>query len=55
MLKNKPTYEELEKRVEKLEKRILFSKNLIDLLPGRIFIKDKHGVFLYVNKATAIF
>lgn len=62
---NKPTYEELELKVKKLEKSSSiidslkhdikinnsFLKKLFDTIPNPMFYKDKNGVYLHCNDA----
>jgi PAS domain S-box-containing protein len=61
----KPTYEELEKRVKKLEKEVIEQEKteksilnkdkwllgLIEAIPDSVYIKDRKGRYLFVNKA----
>jgi PAS domain S-box-containing protein len=53
----KPTYEQLEKKVEELEStgrhtELLF-RRIIDLVPCGIIIKDRNGKFILVNSKAA--
>jgi PAS domain S-box-containing protein len=56
---HKPTYEELEKRIEELEstQRIneAFFRKIIDLIPSCIIVKNRDGQFVLVNEKTATF
>ena len=58
-MKQKPTYEELEKRIEELEstqrKNEAFFRKIIDLIPSCIIVKNRDGQFVLVNEKTATF
>ena len=55
----KPTYDELEKRIEELEstqrKNETFFRKIIDLIPSCIIVKNREGQFVLVNEKTASF
>jgi len=55
----KPTYEELEKRIKALESKQLknaaFFRRIIDLIPSCIIVKNRDGQFVLVNEKTATF
>jgi two-component system sensor kinase FixL len=58
-MSNKSAYQELEKRIEALaldkRKTETFLRQIIDLIPSCIIIKDWNGKFVLVNKKTAEF
>ncbi len=55
----KPTYEQLERRVRELEhahrRDEAFLRQIIDLLPSCVIIKDRDGKILMANQKTASF
>jgi len=55
----KPTYEELEKRIKELESTQIrneaFFRRIIDLIPSCIIVKNRDGQFVLVNEKTATF
>jgi len=59
IMSDKPTYEELTIKIKELEstakKNEAFLREIIDLIPSCIIIKDRNGKFVLANKKTASF